>query len=270
MTRARWRRAALALLCVAFLPARAGAIVGGVAVPGSEADAVVLVLYMSGSGICSGTLIEPDVVLTAASCLPDLLASNYTVLGGGAPLSSSPLFTIPALAVHRHPDYDPQTAAHNVGVIELGSAAPVTPLPWLATDQGFYEPGLTVLFLGYGVTDAATQSGSGVRRGGSAPITEKGPDLFLIDATLGQSPCSGDTGGPALTDDLVTGNVAIGITSFGDQDCLQFAAFTRTDTNADFISIYTPEPSIGEEAGAAGLALALAGTRRRASPGRPS
>lgn len=273
MTRAR-RRAALALLCIPFLAARAEAIVGGSLVPGSEANAVVMVLTMGGAGQCSGTLIAPSVVLTAASCLPDLVATNYQVLGGADPFSA-PLFTSAVSAVHRHPDYDEQTFAHNVGVLELTSAPspPVTPLPWLAADEGLYATGLSASFLGYGVTDAVTQNGSGLRRGGVAPITTHDADTFAIDATLGQSPCAGDSGGPALPAESVTGDIVMGVTSYGDQDCASYAVFARTDANASFIALYAPEPTAGAETSAAFLALAFAGgsgasRRSRASASR--
>jgi len=260
MARTRCRRAALALLFLPLLAGRAEAIVGGTLVPGSEADAVVVVSYDNGTGVCSGTLIAPSVVLTAGSCLPDPNASLYLVLGGADPFSTA-LFSIAASAVHRHPAYDDQTLAHDVGVIELASPAPVTPLPWLATDLGVYEPGLSATFLGFGVTNAATQQGFGLRRGGVAPITEKNTDSFAIDASLGQSPCGGDSGGPALPADSVLTDIVIGVASYGDQDCAQYAVFTRTDTNADFLSLYAPEPSTPAEAGAAAMALVLLGGR---------
>lgn len=257
MTRTRSWRAALALLSALLGAPPADAIIGGTLVPdGTPADAVVLIAYMGGSAICSGSLIAPTVVLTAATCLPDLVPDNYAVLGGVDPFTAA-AFTIAVSAVHRHPDYDAPTFAHDLGVLELASPAPVTPLPWRGENAGVYDPGLSVDFFGYGVTNASTLTGEGKRRTGAAPITTKEADSFLIDASQGQSPCAGDTGGPALPVDAVLGPFLMGVVSYGDQDCAQYASFTRTDANAAFIAQYAPEPSGPAAAGAAAFAIAL-------------
>ena len=212
------------------------------------------------SSLCSGALIAPTVVLTAAHCLTNPTVSNYFVRGGLNPLQNA-LFTIGASEIHQHPSYDPNDASHDVGVLILASAAPATPLPWLPTDAGYYTLGTQVGMIGYGVTGSSATD-DGIRRSGVAPISEVSAGVFFTDYTNGQGICSGDAGGPAITTDELNPGVVIGVSSFGDQFCAEYSAFQRTDANADFIRLYAPEPSALASVGIAlGALFALA--RRR-------
>jgi secreted trypsin-like serine protease len=253
------RKLAAALMVFAGawgIPGRARAIVGGDPLPGSAADAIVLLYNQSLGSECSGTLIAPQVVLTAASCLADPTASDYVVLGGLSPFTSA-LFTIAASEVYVHPDFDSQTFAHDVGVLVLASSPGVTPLPWAATDLGAYGVGLSVSVIGYGITDPSTQTGDGTRRGTVVSISAFDGGTFTTDSSAGHAPCSGDTGGPALPTDSLNGDVVIGVVNYGDQDCALSAVYARTDANAAFISLFAPEPSQGSLASAALAVLAV-------------
>jgi uncharacterized protein (TIGR03382 family) len=63
---------------------------------------------------------------------------------------------------------------------------------------------------------------------------------LCFSQTDGKGKCSGDSGGPSFaTIDGVT--KVVGITSFGDQDCSQFGADTRTDVERDFLLEHVPQ-----------------------------
>lgn len=239
MRRSRVLIVSLILLSMPGIARQAAAVTGGTPFADSSADGVVLIY--DDPFQCSGALIAPTVVLTSAHCLPDSIASNYLVLGGLNPFQNS-LFSIAASEIHKHPSYNPNDSSHDIGVLILASAAPATPLPWFSTDEGYYALGTLVSMLGYGLTGPSA-SDSGIRRIGEATISEVSAGGFLTDNTSGQGMCSGDSGGPALaTDEINTGTV-IGVSSYGDQLCAEFSAFERTDTNADFIGLFAPEPS---------------------------
>ena len=61
----------VACLCAALPPFSAQALVGGAAEDSSFASATLMVLHRGarGAGFCTGVVIAPDVVLTAAHCV---------------------------------------------------------------------------------------------------------------------------------------------------------------------------------------------------------
>ena len=231
--------ALLVVLATLGIAKRAAAVTGGTPIPDAAADGVVLIY--DGSGQCSGALIAPTVVLTAAHCLTNPTVGDYVVRGGLDPLQDA-LFTIGASEVHQHPRYDAIDASHDVGVLILAAAAPATPLPWLPTDEGYYALGTQVGMIGYGVTGSSAFD-DGIRRSGVATVAEVSAGVFLTDNTSGQGMCLGDAGGPAITTDEINPGVVIGVSSIGDQFCAEYSGFQRTDANADFIQLYAPEPS---------------------------
>ena len=231
--------ALLVVLSTLGVARRAAAVTGGTPIEDAAADGVVLIY--DGSGQCSGALIAPTVVLTAAHCLTNPTVGDYVVRGGLDPLQDA-LFTIGASEIHQHPSYDAIDASHDVGVLILASAAPATPLPWLRTDEGYYTLGTQVGMVGYGVTGSSAFD-DGIRRSGVATITEVSAGDFFTDYTSGQGMCFGDAGGPAITTDELNPGVVIGVSSIGDQFCAEYSGFQRTDANADFIQLYAPEPS---------------------------
>lgn len=239
MRRFATRVVLLVVLSTLGIAKQASAVTGGTPNPDPSADGVVMIL--TNDSQCSGAVIAPTVVLTAAHCLADPMASNYTVLGGLNPFQTS-LFSIAASEVHQHPNFDSNTITHDVGVLILESAAPATPLPWFATDQGFYTIGTQVGILGYGGT-GPSGSDAGIRRSGVTAVAEVSAGQFLTNNTTGPGMCVGDSGGPAVTTDEITSGTIIGVSAFGDPDCAQFSAFERTDANADFIGLYAPEPN---------------------------
>ncbi len=230
-------------------PGVAGAITNGSVISVASANAIVLIL-IGGSGVCSGTLIAPTVVLTAAHCVEDPMAGNYLVYGGTQP-GQTALFAIGASEVHAHPNFDVSPPVHDVGVLILDSPAPVAPLPWLSTDAGSYTLGSPVALFGFGVT-GPNASDDGYRRGGTSTIASVTAGEFITGSPGTAAACYGDSGGPAISNFTV-----IGVNSYGDQNCAEFSVFDRTDDNADFISLFAPEPGADAEVALAFGALVL-------------
>ncbi len=223
-------------------------IVGGTVDNGH--DAVAIIVNTQQGYICTGTLIDYRVILTAAHCVEDTNASHYQVGGGTDPFGVGADWVENAVEVAAHPSYDPQTiGVRDVGIVVLAGDPPVAPIAWQKTvDNGVYTIGTPFTAVGYGITSGQAQD-SGVKRTVDLQVTDLGSDAFAYGSASGNT-CSGDSGGPALR--TIGGQeTVIGVVSYGDQDCAQYGVDMRTDYNATFISQYatgtgpgpTPTPS---------------------------
>jgi hypothetical protein len=88
--------------------------------------------------------------------------------------------------------------------------------------------------VGYGVTNAQTQTGNGTRRTVDMVISGMDAD-FIMYGGGSTGTCQGDSGGPMFLNMGGTLTV-VGVTSAGDQTCTQWLENTRVDKYADFIS----------------------------------
>jgi MYXO-CTERM domain-containing protein len=228
------------------LQATSNEIVGGKIEEGHPA---VAMLYHSSGYLCTGTLIDKRVFLTAAHCIESLSATGYEV-DGGTRAWDSPEWIIKASSVHRHPQYNEQSLDHDIGIVILKSDAPVKPYRWLSTnDDDIYKPGTEFQGVGYGIT-SGNGAGDGTKRAVGLEISEVYTGLFVYESgPNGANSCSGDSGGPGLAE--IDGyHTVIGTVSFGDQYCQQYGADMRTNANRSFIEDYAaPDAGTAKVAG---------------------
>ena len=218
------------------LDAVESAIVGGSLYSGLPA---VGALTMNGAPWCSGTLVGPKKVLTAAHCLRGVDASRMQFRIG--PNAMAPAHTIAVAHVKPHPDFDPDTVTNDIGLVTLKTAAPVPPMTLLAAMDTSWV-GTPLFFVGYGVTNGRTQVGAGKKRAVTIPITEVGESSFEY-AAPGKNSCNGDSGGPALYRDPNGSFLVAGVTSYGDAGCRVFGVDTRVDVFQDFVGAAAALPS---------------------------
>lgn len=201
-----------ALLVVALLATNAHAIVGGT--PSTDPAVVALV---RGEGattelVCSGTVIAPHAVLTAAHCVTGTLE----VLVGNERLV--PIATFVA------PGFDATTLANDVAIVVFDRALAVAAKPLAMAPP---PVGATMQLVGFGRT-APDDLGPFEQRTGDATIAESAPTGIVSHGPA--FTCEGDSGGPALVADVV-----VGVTSSGDAACAEHSRHVRISDHLTFI-----------------------------------
>lgn len=172
---------------------------------------------------CTGTLIAPDVVLTAAHCV-----RGATEVHVGAPIGQGRFIKVASSVPH--PMFDDATNAYDLAIVRLvESVEGITPiaLPTLTLDAT--AVGFTARVVGYGVTAAGAVT-DGERRTGTMQISAVNERTFTATPAPSNS-CGGDSGGPVFVGDQL-----IGITVSGDPTCMVNAVNARLDISVeDFV-----------------------------------
>jgi uncharacterized protein (TIGR03382 family) len=243
------RRTLLVGLLILSTPAVAGPahspILGGTQATPGQYPSVVAV--EAGGGLCTGTLIASEWVLTAAHCLQGVSPTGAKVHFGTVNLNQSLGMTVTSAAVYPKPSFSINALGKNdIGLIKLSKAVTdVTPVPVnLVSEKA--PVGIKLTQVGFGATAQGGGGSIGVEYvvdQTSVSCTGFGvndADLLCFNQTSGTGKCQGDSGGPSFA--MIDGRLTqVGVTSFGDQNCAQFGADTRTDAERDFLLMYVPQ-----------------------------
>ena len=186
--------------------APAAAVVGAADQDARFADRVVMVLTRGAdkAGFCSGVVLGPRIVLTAAHCLrpvADMLVHYRDE--GGRPV------VVPVEAAAAHPLYRADAIAERAVSIDLALVETRTPLgarfaaPRLASGAG-PAIGETTILAGYGLAREGEPLTGGALR--SARLRVRAPLSKILlwaedGARAGAGACAGDSGAPLFSDD---------------------------------------------------------------------
>jgi len=215
------------------------AIVGGSSYSGLPAIGALIINVQGGQELCTATLISPTKVLTAGHCSQDVVAADaFFIIGADV---NKPDYTLKVASIEAHPSFSMSTLKNDIGLVTLAEPAPasVTPLPVLASMSASYV-GKSLFFVGYGVDNGTSQTGAGVKRAVSMAISKVSATQFAY-STKGKNTCNGDSGGPALVKSGGKYFVA-GVTSYGDQTCVQYGVDTRADMYQSFLGVVGVNP----------------------------
>jgi V8-like Glu-specific endopeptidase len=228
------------------------AVLGGTAVTAGQFPTVVA-LHPIPNALCTGTLIAPDVVLTAAHCV------SYKTLGLGSQDQVAPgmtvsldtqsgLFggrTIHVLKAIPMPEFN-TPGTPDLGIVKL--AEKITDRPFVAVnlDPTKLPAGSKMTMVGYGMTDPNNMSSAGQERTIDKDSTTCAA-FGVSDSTFtcimqmdAMGICEGDSGGPAFA--MVDGvQKQVAVNSATAQGCVTASLLMRTDAGKAFLLANAPE-----------------------------
>lgn len=227
-----------------------------------------------GVSTCTGSLIERDIVLTAAHCVDDQKINRVVAVFALDDITVSEDQVIDGIGAKIHPEYAPTDDTskvwNDIAVIKLAKLAPsdfkLAILPTSETAQELVQDSKLIL-AGFGITNAVVREilkdkngqailgkdgqlqyvelpgqGSGTLRKVSdiivTGVTEDKKEFTFNQENL-RGACHGDSGGPALLK-LKNGSIIqVGVTSRGTNllgNCNEGAIYTGVTGHLDFIA----------------------------------
>lgn len=122
---------------------------------------------------CAGSVVAPDWVLTAASCVHGADAASLDVVAGRHDLTSGDGARIEVAAVVLHPRYDDEGVRHDAALLQLSEPLPIDPIRLAAEVP---SAGTGAIVTGWGDTHTEARHPARLHQAG---VTVADPDLCL-------------------------------------------------------------------------------------------
>lgn len=269
----------LALLAIpaaasAGVPTAGASIVGGHPVTIEEFPSLAYIEAVEGKHgfSCTGTVVAPRIVLTAAHCVENVEQGTITPTkayalstGVADPTKAEPGNIFHVVATHVFSGFDPGLLHGDAAILVLDrpTAAPPVPLAG-AGDAGLYSGGAQAQLTGWGLTKAGAKEQPANLRATTMLVQSSDScrqkvkrfykpflpeaQVCLLSADRASGGCFGDSGGPAIGHRADGTPVQLGVTSTGGPECS--TATPTVLTRADFISGWVGEWIAATESGA--------------------
>ncbi len=214
-------------------------IINGSACVVGNSPTVELELFVAGrnDGFCTGTVVNPTTVITAAHCAQGI--SSIKIYYGSGVITSS--------SIHVHPDYESTNDLqdHDVAVIRTSSEIPTRTVNILSGNN------LTVNELGfiggYGLSNGSNNNSSGTLRAATVLLDTVAGNSIGTVYTAGNThgnTCSGDSGGPLLVKRngswVLAGVTSNGVSRFCTPTDFSYYANLTSTSNRNFINGIVP------------------------------
>jgi V8-like Glu-specific endopeptidase len=233
-------------------------IVAGTSVDKNDpiAHSTVALVFETATGsesVCTGTLIDTNIILTAAHCFitqpgDSLAGIGVAFVGAFGEINQTNILGAVDVAVN--PQFGPQEAGkgtwNDVALIKFEGTLPAgyKPVPYLK-DLTKLKAGMSLTIAGFGMTspkgdDAPPEEQSiGTLMKAQVKLADaayNGGELMTNTSESPASTCKGDSGGPAYAE--IDGQLTVvGVTSRGtSQRCDNLSIFTSTAFQASFIT----------------------------------
>lgn len=234
---------------------QAEAVIGGTHADPGDFPAVVAIYDAGDKTICTGTLVSPTAVLTAAHCVAygnddaertRLIADTEVFIDTVSMFH--PIAKVAVDDIVIHPDYirladDPEkNGFHDVALIMLGTPITDRRVARVGRTPMINAMGLSYTLVGYGIYEANTgETGRlysvGDRSIDCSPYGTPNDRFVCFDRADGTGACAGDSGSPLFRPTTSGIRELVGVHSWGSKDgiCGGIGADTKIEAEVAFL-----------------------------------